>query len=163
MQAAKDSFYVEWRNRLSDEHPERTVVVGGVERPAIVVPENEGSEAVELEETFRLHWGECTATGSGSRLMKMDCTVRYATRGTDASNGDRGRALGAMDGELTGISQPPRTMKMDYTVIPAKSQGTMLFWTEIEFGLPKDVAGRMEREAKTTVYFLSSAAEEVKP
>jgi len=161
MQSAKDSFYVTLRNRLSEANPERTVVVDGVARPAVVVDENESADLSSLDGAFRVQWGACTGVGSGSRLMKVDCTIRYATRGVDGSNGDRGRTLCGMDSELVSISQPLRTPKTDYSMIPAKSTGTMVFWTELQFGTPKDEAGRLEREAKTTVYFFSSTLEEM--
>lgn len=163
MQAAKDSMYVEWRDRLSEANPERTVTVGATSRPALVAVENEAGDMSELDDAYRMQWGECMAVGSGSRLMKMDCTVTYATRGRDGTSGDRGRMLGALDGDLLTMSQPPRTMKMDYTMIPAKSLNTMMFWTDLEFGPPKDEAGRIERVAKTTVYFRASGTDEVKP
>jgi hypothetical protein len=39
----------------------------------------------------------------------------------------------------------------------------MLFWTDLEYGAVKDDAGRISREAKTTVYFRASGTSEVKP
>lgn len=156
MQLAKDSFYMALRERLSAANPERTVVVDGVVRPAIVVVENEAEKTAEWDNTFCVQWGASTAVGGGSRLSKMDCTVSYATRGMDGTSGDRGRALGEMDGELLAICQPQRAAKMDYTQIPAKSTGTMVFWTDLEFAPVKGEAGRVQHEAKTTLYFFSS-------
>ena len=155
MQSAKDSFYMALRNRLAEANPERTAVVDGVARPAIVVEENEAGDLSAMDHAFRVQWGGCTGVANGSRLMKMDCTIRYATRGVDGSTGDRGRTLTTMDAELMSMCQPLRTAKMDYTMIPAKSLGTMVFWTELDFGNPKDEAGRMERQATTTVYFFA--------
>jgi len=157
MQQAKDSFYMALRERLAAADPERTVVVDGASRPAIVVEENEAS-AMNLEDAFRLTWGRCVRVGGGSELMKIDCTVKYVTRGVDDTSGDRGRVLGKMDGQLSTIAQPPRAIKMDYTTIPATNTGTMIFWTDLEFAEPKNEAGRIEREAKTTVYFFASAS-----
>jgi hypothetical protein len=164
MQLAKDSFYVALRDRLSAANPERTVVVDGVARPAIVVVENEGEEMSQTDNTFRVQWGASTAVGGGSRLSKVECTVSYATRGLDGTTGDRGRTLGKMDGELMVMCQPLRAVKMDYTLIPAKSMGTMLFWTDPEFEAVKDEAGRIQRCATTTLYFFRSVTEtEVEP
>jgi hypothetical protein len=157
MQQAKDSFYMALRERLAAADPERTVVVDGTSRPAIVLEENEPS-ATNLEDAFRLTWGRCVRVGGGSELMKIDCTVKYATRGIDATSGDKGRALGAMDGQLSAMAQPPRATKMDYTTIPATNTGTMIFWTDLDFDEPKNEAGRIEREAKTTVYFFASSS-----
>ncbi len=150
MQKTKDTFYMKLRERLEEVSPSRTIAVNGTTRPAIVVDEN---ESVSPEDTFRLSWGTCSTADAGSRLMKMDCTIRYTTRGADGTAGDRGRALGTLDAELLGITQPQRALQMDYAVIPAKSTGTMIFWTDLEFAAPKDDAGRMERAASTTVYF----------
>lgn len=152
MQQTKDTFYMALRERLAAVNPERTVVVDGVVRPAIAVEEN---EAGRVEDAFRLTWGACSRVGGGSGLMKVDCTVRYATRGVDGTTGDRGRELARLDGELRVASEPPRAMKTDYGAIPAKSDGTVVFWTEFEFGAPQDEAGTIEREAKTTVYFFA--------
>jgi hypothetical protein len=159
MQSAKDSFYVTLRDRLAEANPNRTVVVDGAVRPGVAVEENEAGDLAAMDGAFRVSWGGCTTVGGGSRLMKMDCTIRYATRGADGTGGDRGRTLTAMDADLLSISQPLRTAKMDYTTIPAKSLGTMVFWTDIEFGGPSDEAGRVEREARTTVYFFAATTE----
>lgn len=153
MQFTKDSFYAALRERLQEVNPERTTVVDGVVRPAIVIAENEASETSLLDATFRLSWGECTTVGSGSRMMKVSCTIDYMTAGEDGTHGDRGRLLGTLDGELMAIAQPLRTPKQDLTKIPPASLGTQIFWTELEFAQPKDEAGRLSRRATTTVYF----------
>jgi hypothetical protein len=157
VQQVKDSFYMVLRERLGELNPERTTVVEGALRPAIVVEENECSETAD--NTFRLSWGRCSPLAGHGGLAKVDCTFTYSTRGVNGTGSDRGRQLGQLDAELTAISNPPRTMVMDYSVIPTKSSGTMVFWTDLEFAEPVDEAGRIKREAKTTVYFLR--AEEV--
>jgi hypothetical protein len=154
MQFAKDSFYVALRDRLAVVNPERTITVDGVSRTGVVVAENE-APATEFENAFVLTWGDAELVGNGTKLMKLACTISYGTGGADSTNGDRGRALGILDGELLAISQPPRVQKTDYTVIPPQSLGTMLFWTDPEFGGSEDEAGRISRTAKTTVYFYS--------
>jgi len=154
MQFAKDSFYIALRDRLAVVNPARTATVDGVVRPAVLVAENEGP-AGDLENTFVLSWGEAGFVGNGTTLMKVTCTIDYATRGTAYSGGDRGRWLGTLDGELQQCTQPPRVQKTDYTVIPPKSLGTMMFWTDLEYGAPKNEAGVISRTAKTTVYFYS--------
>jgi len=154
MQFAKDSFYVALRNNLAMVNPARTVTVEGVVRPAVVVAENEGLLA-GIENAFVLAWGDARFVGNGTKLMKMTCSIQYATRGATASGTDRGRVLGTLDGELMASTQPPRTQKQNYTMIPPQSLGTMIFWTELEFLPPKDEAGRIARTAQTTVYFYS--------
>jgi hypothetical protein len=155
MQFAKDSFYVALRDRLSTLNPERTVVVDGVARPAIVVTENESDPAAAGENVFRITWAEAERVASSDALMKAMCLIRYATHGADDTGGNRGRSLGELDAELASICQPPRTQKMDYSKIPAGPLGTMMFWTDLEFREPNDEAGLMEREARTTLYFFS--------
>jgi len=152
MQYAKDTFYIALRDRLAVVNPARTVTVEGVVRPAVVVAENEGS-LLGLENVFMLSWGDAQFVGNGTTLMKMTCTIEYATSGaTDAGN-DRGRVLGTLDGELMASALPPRAAKTDYTKIPPASLGTAMFWTELEFETPKDAAGKITRAVKTTVYF----------
>ena len=154
MQFAKDSFYIALRDRLAVVNPARTVTVEGVVRPAVLVGENEGPVR-DLENVFVLTWGEAGFVGNGTKLMKMTCAIDYATTGASGSGGDRGRVLGTLDGELQQCTQPPRARQTDYTVIPPKSLGTVMFWTDLEFGPPRDEAGRIARTAKTTVYFYS--------
>lgn len=156
VQQVKDSFYMALRERLTAVNPERTTVVEGALRPAIVVQENECGGA-EGEDTFRLSWGKRSSVTGHSRLAKMDCTISYATRGSNGTGSDRGRKLGELDAELLAISSPPRIAVLDYSVIPAKSAGSMMFWTDLELAATVDEAGRAEREATTTVYFLRSA------
>lgn len=154
MQFAKDSFYIALRDRLAAVNSARTVTVDGAARPAVVVAENE-APVRDLENAFVLSWGDAGFVGNGTKLMKMTCTIDYATSGASDSGGDRGRMLGTLDGELQQSAQPPRVQKTDYAVIPPKSLGTVMFWTDLEFGAPKDEAGRIVRAAKTTVYFYS--------
>ncbi|MGZ4816874.1 MAG: hypothetical protein ACXVZV_15780 [Terriglobales bacterium] len=158
MQFAKDSFYVALRDRLATVNPERKVTVDGVERPAVLVAENEGS-LIGVENAFVLTWGEARPVGNGTSLMKMTCAIDYTTSGADGTNGDRGRLLGTLDGELLASSQPPRVQKTNYTMIPPQSLGTVMFWTDLEFDEPKDHQDRISRTARATVYFYS----EVRP
>jgi hypothetical protein len=153
MQFAKDSFYAALRERLQEVNPARTTVVDGIERPAIIVAENEASDISTLDSTFRLVWGLCASVGGGSHMMKVSCTIDYMTGGEDGTHGDRGRLLGTLDGELLAIAQPLRAVKQDLTRVPPASLGTQIFWTDLEFAQPKDEAGRLSRKATTTVYF----------
>jgi hypothetical protein len=154
MQFAKDSFYIALRDRLALVNPERTVTVDGIARPAVLVAENEGL-LPGTENAFVLKWGDARPVGNGTTLMKMTCAIDYTTRGSDGTNGDRGRLLGTLDGELLAASQPPRMQKANYTMIPPQSLGTVLFWTDLEFDEPKDHHDRISRTARTTVYFYS--------
>ena len=158
MQFAKDSFYMALRDRLAVVNPARTVTVEGVVRPAVLVAENEGS-LPGLANAFVLRWGDAGFVGNGTKLMKMTCSIEYATSGATDSGDDRGRLLGTLDAELLQSLLPPRMQKTNYTMIPPQSMGSMLFWTELEFGAAKDEAGRMARTATTTVYFYSEVGQ----
>ena len=158
MQYAKDSFYIALRDRLAEVNPQRTVTVNDVRRPAVLVGENEGPLA-GVDEAFVLSWGDAHPVGSGTALMTMACTIAYASRGADGTNGDRGRTLGTLDGELLAISQPPRAQKTNYTVIPPQSLGTAIFWTDLDFDEPKDEQDRIVRRARTKVYFYSEVGQ----
>jgi hypothetical protein len=158
MQYAKDTFYVALRDRLAVVNPARTVTVEGVVRPAVVVAENEGS-LLGLENVFVVVWDQAQFVGNGTKLMKMMCEIQYATSGATDSGDDRGRLLGTLDGELMASLLPPRAMKTDYTQVPPASLGTAMFWTELEFGSPKDEAGKISRTANTTVYFYNGVGQ----
>jgi hypothetical protein len=154
MQFAKDTFYVALRGRLATVNPARTVAIEGVVRPAVVMAQNEGSLAA-IENAFVLTWSEAAFVGNGTRLMKMICNIAYSSSGATDTGDDRGRLLGTLDAELLQSSLPPRAQKTDYTKIPPSSLGTMMFWTDLEFGAAKDDAGRISRTATVTVYFFS--------
>lgn len=154
MQFAKDSFYIALRDRLATVNPARRVTVEGVVRPAVMVSDNEGPVR-DMDNVFVLSWREAGFVGNGTALMKMTCAIEYGTRGVSDSGGDRGRSLGTLDSELQQSAQPPRVQKTDYTTVPPRSLSTMMFWTDLEYGAPKDEAGRISRTAKTTVYFYS--------
>lgn len=168
MQYAKDSFYMALRTRLMALNPQRTVVLNGTTRPAVIVAENELVIPIEpLPDAFYLEWGAARAAEGqkGSRtLMEMDCEISYHTFGSCESGVDRGRVLGALDSELFGICQPQSSAKNDYSQIPNVSLGTNIFWSWPELGevagsegvasLPQKSQGvRLERRAKVRVFF----------
>src|SRR5689334_17669615 len=123
MQFAKDSFYMALRERLASLNPQRTVTLNGATRPAVIVAENELVIPVEpLPDAFYIEWAAARAVDnhSGSRaLMSVDCVISHHTVGTVESGVDRGRTLAALDMELTGICQPARTSKRDFTRTPS--------------------------------------------
>ena len=85
MQPAKDSFYVELRNRLVAVDPQRTIIIDGATRPAIVVAENEPPVASPpLCDAFYLHWGSAhPVQPSVGTMMAVDCTISYYTSGAE--------------------------------------------------------------------------------
>jgi hypothetical protein len=171
MQFAKDSFSVALRERLAALNPARTVTVSGVQRPAVVVLENELPSRAELQtECFYLDWGACKAIDAGAQpaLYGMDCLITYRSRGSVESGVDRGRVLGELDRELLMICQPLFTGKRDFSAAPAVDLGTGVFWTWplIEVGSSAQASpptlnergkggapGVIEHAARMTVYF----------
>lgn len=172
MQFAKDSFYMALRERLVSLNPQRTVTLNGVTRPAVIVAENELVIPVEpLPDAFYIEWAAARAVDQqvGSRaLMAMDCVISHHTFGSVQSGVDRGRMLAALDMELTGICQPGRTAKQDFTQTPSVDLGTNIFWTVPQLGavagsdgprneaLPgKSQSVRLERRSLLKVFFFT--------
>lgn len=157
MQFAKDSFYMALAGRLSALNPARTVTIGGVTRPAVVVEENECASVAPLPaEVFRLRWGEARvvagAEGARRPLMKIACEIRYRASG-DASGMKRGRALTALDLELLQMCRPRHVPKTDFTGEAEAELGTEVFWNGPELLAPAGKAGELERTARLTIFF----------
>ena len=133
MQPAKDSFYVELRNRLVAVDPQRTIIIDGATRPAIVVAENEPPVASPpLCDAFYLHWGSAhPVQPSVGTMMALDCTISYYTSGAE-QNGwlDRGRDLASLDNDLLAICAPAHTNKCDYSSGSPVALGSTIFWTQ---------------------------------
>jgi hypothetical protein len=164
MQFAKDSFSVAIRERLGALNPQRTVVVSGAQRPAVVVLENElPSSGGQLSECFYLEWGTTqpvAKTQPDAPMYQMECTISYFTEGSAQSGVDRGRVLGELDRELLMICQPPCTGKRDFSQSPSVDLGTGVSWTLPSMGdakiapdSPASGTERMTRIAKVTVFF----------
>jgi hypothetical protein len=162
MQAAKDSFYMALRDRLASADPERTILVDGVTRPAIVVRENMEPQFTELTaETFYLDWGEARVAASARPIVAMECRISYCSEGSSETGADRGRKLGQMDEVLLKICDPPHSRMRDYSQAPSADLGAGVFWTMPEIGDgpgdPKTETGwapaRLERQARVKVYF----------
>jgi hypothetical protein len=170
MQYTKDSFYLALRDRLAALNPERKVVVDGVERPAVLVVENEPVNAAPpLPNAYYLAWGapQIVAGSEGSQrpLMKAECRVAYRAASVMAGGVDRGRSLSTLDAEFLRLSTPPRTPKLDATRTPAASLGTYVFWGMPVFDDGGAVAptgferageeNALARTAKLIVFFFS--------
>lgn len=163
MQNAKDTFYTTLQARLAALNPERTMVVRGVTRPAVLVEENElPSDAVPVD-AFRLRWTALKADGNSALpLVTLTCEIRYATDGNTSNGGmDRGRLLAAMDAELTAaIEMAPRSAtKMNYTVVPPVALATNVFWGDITFAAASVNDERLERVATIEVFTYQEAGE----
>lgn len=156
MQATKDSFYVELRDRLVAVDPQRTVTLDGATRPAIAVVENEPpSAAPPLCDTFYLQWGSARAVQpSAGTLLAMECTISYVTKGAEDNGGlDRGRDLASLDNDLLAICAPPHTAKCDYSSGAEVELGSTIFWAPPLLGAAKTVQPYVGREVAITVFF----------
>ena len=151
------------RQRLAALNPARMVTVGGTQRPAVVVVENELPQATELQtECFYLDWGTCKVIDASAEpaLYGMDCAITYRSRGSVESGVDRGRVLGELDRELLMICQPLFTGKKDFSAAPAEDLGTGVLWTCPLIEVGKQSAGQVHAEpglvehaARVTVFF----------
>lgn len=172
VQAMKDSFYAELRDRIAAGNAERTMVVRGAVRPGVLVVENElpgaGADGLSPADAFCLRWtGLRMDTNSAGGLMTATCEVRYATDGafhSEAADGvsgmDRGRALAAMDAELAlALDAEPRNVAATAaaeidgggaTVMTAN--GTRVFWGDLTFRPAVMRGERMERSAEVEVF-----------
>jgi hypothetical protein len=165
MQAAKDSFYMALRERLSVLNPARTMVIDGVALPAIVVRENMEPRFVEAQAgVFYVDFGEILIAESTRPMLGLDCHIWYASEGGDGTGVDRGRMLAEMDVELVNICNPPHTAMVDYSQTPSADLGSGVFWTVPVMGsAPGDVpiqrqqwsagVARVDRYAQLRIYF----------
>jgi hypothetical protein len=166
MQNAKDSFYAELRDRVAALNPERTVVVRGVTRPAVVVEENEAPQEAELLDCFRLQWTDAQWDSEApAAVVTMTCAIAYATRGTAENGGlDAGRVLAALDAELASAvnAAPQWTEKKAFRPLGgggAVAMQSRVWWSAVTLGTSAAKNGRVERTATVTVWALEEAGE----
>lgn len=162
MQNAKDTFYLQLRSQLATINSERTAVLRGAVRPAVIVVENEmDAEGSEPHEAFLLRWTDhATDWSEPLPLDSARCVIRYTTRGTpEFSEMDRGRVLDAMDGELSAILQPRQLPKQNYTGDTPVTLQTIMSWSLPEFGAVEMKDGSLTRTASVTVFALREAGE----
>ncbi len=167
MQNALDTFYVMLRDRVASGNPGRTMVVRGVVRPAVLVVENElvaaAVDGLSVMDAFCLRWRDLRVDANGPLpLVTVTCEISYGTDGSAGAAGmDRGRALAAMDAELTAaLNLAPKTVaKTSYTTGAAVTLGTKVFWGDAVFGAMKANGERLERVATVPVYSYQEAGE----
>jgi hypothetical protein len=160
MQAAKDTFLKTLAARLATVNAARTIVMDGCARAAVIDESDETALPPAGSDCFVLSWGEAGYAAMNSTLMYLDCTLSYASKGTDAMlRTDRGRTVGAMCGELLQICQPRIAAKMDYTNSTPKALGTQMFWTLPVMGAEKDSSGVLTRTAKLRIFFFPEVSQ----
>lgn len=154
MQNAKDSFYGALRARLATLNPERTVLIRGAVRPGILVEEAEAPMNQLPSDVFVLRWlGLGADVNLGSTMAAEECEIVYQTCGTQAFGGlDRGRLLSKMDEEILALLDPYWTPKLNYTVQPAATMLTKVFWDEPMFTPVVTQRDRVSRSVKVMVY-----------
>ena len=154
MQNAKDSFYMALRNRLAALNPERTILIRGAVRPGIVVEDAEAPFAQPPGDVYVVRWlGLAVDVDLASSLVAQECEILYCTCGSQSFGGlDRGRALSAMDTEITALLQPFHTPKMSYMATPPAQMLTEVFWDEPIFTPSVTQRDRLSRSAKVMVY-----------
>ncbi|MBB5057233.1 hypothetical protein HDF16_001918 [Granulicella aggregans] len=168
MQDARDSFFVALRTRLAAINPDRTIVLRGQIRPGILVEENELPTAFQPADAFTLHWTAMAVDAAGPLpLVAMECQINYATDGTSGSGGmDRGRLLGAMDGELTAalLTETQSAVKKNFSGVvgtgaAAVAMATNIFWSTPRFAPAKTSGERLERTATVQLFAYQEAGE----
>ncbi len=162
MQNAKDTFYITLRSRLANLNPARTMALRAVTRPGILVSEAEAPLAQPLLDAFALSWtGMQADLQLPAILAQMTCEIQYCTAGTQMNAGlDRGRTLEEMDYEVLQLLYPYSAQKMNYTLNPAAAMGTMVFWSEPEFGPAVVLRDQLSRTVKVTIFAFQEVGEQ---
>jgi len=160
MQVAKDTFFRTLADRLAVVNPARTVTLDGASRPAVMAVENETPvPANTFLEAFLLTWEGAGQAMPEGRLMYLDCTLSYGSKGSgDWLRSDRGRTVTAMDRELLQLCEPRCAASCDYTQTPPAALGTNIFWTPPVMEAPSEVDGVLLRTAKMRLFFFPEVA-----
>ena len=167
MQNAKDTFYEVMRSRIASANPERTIVVRGLIRPGVLVEENELASAVSIADCFRLQWAEASVDTMGAMpVLTLRCEVLYETAGSAMNGMDRGRALTAMDAELSAAvnASPQNARKRSYAAVAnggaAVPLSTNIWWSAVELGPARIKGDRLVRTTSVAVMSFEEAGEQ---
>ncbi len=161
MENARNTFYLALRNTLALVNPQRVTVVRGVERPGILVEENESATALAAPDIFVLRWTELVCHQQHSlALMEQQVELLYWTEGHSTNGGlDRGRLLSQMDSEVAQILGAGNAVKQNFGVVPPVNLATCIFWTGRSFAPMVTNKNRVSRVAKVTLYSYEEAAD----
>ena len=161
MENAKDTFYLALRNQLAIVNPLRVMILRGVERPGILVEENESAVAISAPDVFVMRWTASVVDAQHALpLTAQTCEVHYWTEGVSTNGGlDRGRALTQMDEDLMQILAARHAVKQNFAVTPAVALSTRIFWADAELGPVLTTKNRLSRVARVTVYSYEEAAD----
>jgi len=135
-------------------NPERICLLRGTVRPGILVEEAEAPFSQSPADVFVLRWlGLGVGLVLETKLTAEECEITYQSCGTQSFGGlDRGRCLSAMDKELIAMLQPFHAPKVNYTLEPAATMLTQVFWDEAAFAPINVQRDRVSRSAKVMVY-----------
>ena len=161
MENTRNSFYLSLRDTLMVLNPLRVFVLRGVQRPGIMVEENESMVAIAVPDVFVLRWAELSVDDQHALpLAQQVCEILYWTEGTSTNGGlDRGRSLAAMDEELTQLLKTRNAATANYAVSPPAPLATRLFWNAAVFGPIITMKNRLSRVANVTVFSYEEVAE----
>lgn len=161
MENARNTFYLSLRNQLAVLNPSRVLGLRGVQRPGILVEENESAVAVAAPDVFVLRWTALSIdVDHAIPLAQQTCEIHYWTEGTSTNGGlDRGRLLAAMDTEITQLLGANNAVKQDFAITPPAAMATRIFWTPPSFAPVVTLKNQMSRVARTAVYSYQEASE----
>ena len=161
MENARDTFYLALRNQLVTVNPLRVIVVRGVQRPGILVEENESAVALAAADVFVLRWSELNLDEQHALPLAAQVSeFHYWTEGTSVNGGlDRGRLMAQMDADLVQILSTRNAIKQSFAATPAVSLATRIFWTDANFAPLVTTNNRLSRVARVTLYSYEEAAD----
>ena len=161
MENARNTFYLALRDRLTVVNPQRVVVVRGVQRPGILVEENESAGSNSPPDVFVLRWKDCAIDEQhGMPMAEQACEIHYWSEGTSSHGGlDRGRLLAAMDVEVMQILEGRSAAKQNFAVTPPVVMASRIFWTTAKFQPLVTSTNQLSRVARVMVYSLEETSE----
>ena len=161
MENARNTFYLALRNQLAVLNPLRVSMVRGVQRPGLLVEENETAVAIAAPDLFVVRWTGLSWDGQHAfPLTAQVCEIRYWTEGTSTLGGmDRGRLLSAMDAELAQMLMVRSAAKQNFATTPPLLMATRVFWSAAVFGPVIPFKNQLSRVANVTLYSHEEAAD----
>jgi len=161
MTNARNSFYIALRNQLAVVNPARVVLLRSVQRPGVLVEENESAMAIAEPDIFVLRWTAASIDEAHVLpLIAQTCEISYWTEGSAENGGlDRGRLLAGMDAELVQMLSQKNIAKENYAVTPPQTMATRIFWSSAAFEPVVTQRNALRRTTKVVVYSYQEAGE----
>ena len=161
MKNARNTFYLALRNQLAVVNPLRVTTIRGVQRPGILVEENETAVANAAPDMFRLRWTSMSVDAQHTYpLAAQECEIHYWTEGSSTLGGmDRGRSMCAMDAELVQMLMVRNASKQNFAMTPPTALATRVFWNNGVFGPMVSLRSQLSRVVNVTLYSHEEAAD----